>query len=50
MLRKSMALGPAPETGIPLGSSGLAVAPLGWGMWRLARVHRVNTRMLKALG
>jgi predicted oxidoreductase len=26
----------SPEQRIPLGSSGLAVAPLGWGMWRFA--------------
>src|SRR5437667_374710 len=28
-----MSLVPSAETRIPLGKSGLAVAPLGWGMW-----------------
>ncbi len=31
-----MTLLPSPDVRIPLGRSGLEVAPLGWGMWRLA--------------
>lgn len=30
-----MSLGPSADARIPLGNSGLHVAPLGWGMWRL---------------
>jgi predicted oxidoreductase len=32
------------STRIPLGKSGLAVAPLGWGMWRFAGVDRAVAR------
>src|SRR6195256_7078633 len=31
-----MSPGPSEETRIPLGKSGLEVAPMGWGMWRFA--------------
>jgi predicted oxidoreductase len=31
-----VSLGPAADARIALGNSGLSVAPLGWGMWRLA--------------
>ena len=31
-----MGAGPDASTLRPLGRSGLAVAPLGWGMWRLS--------------
>ncbi|HEY0767972.1 MAG TPA: aldo/keto reductase [Steroidobacteraceae bacterium] len=39
-----MSLGPSPETRIPLGRSGLEVAPLGWGMWRFAGADRLSAR------
>jgi predicted oxidoreductase len=39
-----MTLGPTPETRIPLGSSGLEVAPLGWGMWRLPAASDASPR------
>jgi len=39
-----MSLGPSPETRIPLGSSGLSVAPLGWGMWRVAEPTAASLR------
>jgi predicted oxidoreductase len=39
-----MTLGPTPETRIPLGKSGLEVAPLGWGMWRLAAAAEASPR------
>lgn len=41
-----MHLGPTPETRIPLGGSGLAVAPLGWGMWRLSASGPASPRAL----
>jgi predicted oxidoreductase len=34
------------DTRIPLGKSGLSVAPLGWGMWRLLGGDRMSTRRL----
>ncbi|GAC1452403.1 MAG: aldo/keto reductase family oxidoreductase [Steroidobacteraceae bacterium] len=39
-----MKLGPTPATRIPLGSSGLEVAPLGWGMWRLPAAADASPR------
>jgi predicted oxidoreductase len=36
---------PSPSANIPLGRSGLEVAPLGWGMWRLAGTDRKNARL-----
>jgi predicted oxidoreductase len=33
-----------PETRIPLGKSGLEVAPLAWGMWRLAAPSEASPR------
>ena len=39
-----MVVGPTPETRIPLGTSGLAVAPLGWGMWRLPAASEASPR------
>jgi predicted oxidoreductase len=39
-----MSLGPTAETRIPLGASGLEVAPLGWGMWRLAAAAEASPR------
>lgn len=39
-----MRLVPSSDTRIALGDSGLAVAPLGWGMWRLADVDGVSVR------
>jgi predicted oxidoreductase len=39
-----MTSGPSPETRIPLGKSGLEVAPLAWGMWRLAGVAESSPR------
>ena len=38
--------GPSAESRIPLGKSGLAVAPLGWGMWRFAGADRASARRL----
>jgi predicted oxidoreductase len=38
------AFNPAPDSRIPLGRSGLAVAPMGWGMWRLAGADRASAR------
>ena len=38
------ALGPTPATRIPLGASGLEVAPLAWGMWRLADASAASPR------
>jgi predicted oxidoreductase len=32
------------DTRIPLGKSGLSVAPMGWGMWRLLGGDRMSTR------
>jgi predicted oxidoreductase len=37
-------LGPRADARIALGDSGLAVAPLGWGMWRLADAAGVSVR------
>src|SRR2546429_5511234 len=39
-----MSLVPSAETRIPLGKSGLAVAPLGWGMWRFGGGDRASAR------
>src|SRR2546429_2063302 len=39
-----MSLVPSAETRIPLGKSGLAVAPLGWGMWRFGGGDRGSAR------
>src|SRR6202047_1046958 len=39
-----MSLGPSAATRIPLGKSGLEVAPLGWGMWRFAGTDRASAR------
>jgi 6-dehydroglucose reductase len=39
-----MTSGPSPETRIPLGKSGLEVAPLAWGMWRLAAAADASPR------
>ena len=39
-----MTLGPTPEARIPLGKSGLEVAPLGWGMWRLPDASEASPR------
>lgn len=36
--------GLTPETRIALGRSGLQVAPLGWGMWRLTGADRASAR------
>jgi predicted oxidoreductase len=38
-----MSLGACAEDRIPLGRSGLAVAPIGWGMWRLLGGDRAST-------
>jgi predicted oxidoreductase len=39
-----MSLGPSADARIPLGMSGLSVAPLGWGMWRLAEPAEATPR------
>ena len=39
-----MSLGPSAEARIPLGTSGLSVAPLGWGMWRLGEPGEASPR------
>ena len=39
-----MTLGPTPDARIPLGRSGIAVAPLGWGTWRLAGADSAGAR------
>lgn len=39
-----MSLVPSAETRIPLGKSGLTVAPLGWGMWRFSGGDRMSAR------
>ena len=39
-----MTLGPTPDTRIPLGTSGLEVAPLAWGMWRLPAASAASPR------
>jgi predicted oxidoreductase len=41
-----MSLVTSAETRIPLGKSGLSVAPMGWGMWRLLGGDRMSTRRL----
>jgi predicted oxidoreductase len=37
-------MAPAAQTRIPLGKSGLSVAPLGWGMWRFGAAGRDSPR------
>ncbi|HYL00938.1 MAG TPA: aldo/keto reductase [Steroidobacteraceae bacterium] len=39
-----MSLGPSADARIPLGDSGLSVAPLGWGTWRLAEPAEASPR------
>jgi predicted oxidoreductase len=39
-----MSLGPSADARIPLGLGGLAVAPLGWGMWRLSQSGAASPR------
>lgn len=39
-----MSLGPSADARIPLGNSGLSVAPLGWGMWRLGEPGEASPR------
>jgi predicted oxidoreductase len=39
-----VSLGPSADARIPLGNSGLSVAPLGWGMWRLAEPGEASPR------
>ncbi len=39
-----MSLGPSADARIPLGNSGLSVAPLGWGMWRFADPGEASPR------
>ena len=39
-----MSLGPSADARIPLGLGGLAVAPLGWGMWRLSQPGTASPR------
>ena len=39
-----MSLAPSPQVRIPLGDSGIEVAPLGWGMWRLADATGASVR------
>lgn len=39
-----MSLGPSADARIPLGIGGLAVAPLGWGMWRLSQPGTASPR------
>jgi predicted oxidoreductase len=39
-----MSLGPSADARIPLGLGGLAVAPLGWGMWRLPQPGAASPR------
>ena len=39
-----MSLGPSADARIPLGNSGLSVAPLGWGMWRLGEPAEASPR------
>ena len=41
-----MSMGPSASTRIPLGTSSLEVAPLGWGMWRFAGADRGQARNL----
>ncbi len=42
---RHVTLVPSPDTRIPLGRSGLEVAPLGWGMWRFAGADRRSARL-----
>jgi len=39
-----VSLGPAADARIALGNRGLSVAPLGWGMWRLAEPAEASVR------
>lgn len=39
-----MSLGPSADARIPLGDSGLTVAPLGWGTWRLGEPAEASPR------
>ncbi|HUO19155.1 MAG TPA: aldo/keto reductase [Steroidobacteraceae bacterium] len=39
-----MSLGPSADARIPLGLGGLAVAPIGWGMWRLSQPGAASPR------
>ena len=39
-----MSLARSPQARIPLGDSGIEVAPLGWGMWRLADAPGASVR------
>ena len=39
-----MSLGPSADARIALGNSGLEVAPLGWGMWRLGEAGEASPR------
>jgi 6-dehydroglucose reductase len=39
-----MSLGPTAQSRVALGRSGIEVAPLGWGMWRLAGADRASVR------
>lgn len=39
-----MSLGPSADARIPLGNSGLNVAPLGWGMWRFGEPAEASPR------
>lgn len=39
-----VSLGPPADARIPLGDSGLSVAPLGWGMWRLGEPGEASPR------
>ncbi len=39
-----MSLGPSADARIPLGNGGLAVAPLGFGMWRMAEPAEASPR------
>jgi predicted oxidoreductase len=39
-----MSLGPSADARIPLGNGGLAVAPLGFGMWRMAQPAEASPR------
>jgi len=39
-----MSLARSPQARIPLGDSGIEVAPLGWGMWRLADAPGTSVR------
>jgi predicted oxidoreductase len=39
-----VSLGPSADARIPLGNSGLSVAPLGWGTWRLGEPGEASPR------